>query len=240
CHRQGLVAVPCGHDLEPGEAQTRRQQLEDVRLVVDDEQPRLRALLTRRPSPAHRRHLRAHHRHDNTIGWGAEGFLGVSCKIAMNGDQVPWRHMPAQTRPARRERPIFVLGCPRSGTTLLQMMLHAHPRIAIPPETKFVMGAYRRRQSFGDLRKAKNREKVARWIINRPTGMFGDMQLDPALVIERVTAAPPTFGSLIAAIFKAYAEKHGRPRWGDKRPYYYQDVPALHRMFPDAQFVHIV
>jgi hypothetical protein len=31
------------------------------------------------------------------------------------------------------DRPIFVLGCPRSGTTLLQLMLHAHPRIAIPP-----------------------------------------------------------------------------------------------------------
>ncbi|WP_218171464.1 sulfotransferase [Streptomyces mirabilis] len=32
-------------------------------------------------------------------------------------------------------RPVFVLGCPRSGTTLLQLMLHAHPRTALPPET---------------------------------------------------------------------------------------------------------
>ena len=35
---------------------------------------------------------------------------------------------------AKDDRPIFVVGCPRSGTTLLQVMLHSHPRIAIAPE----------------------------------------------------------------------------------------------------------
>ncbi|MEN1884601.1 sulfotransferase [Streptomyces mirabilis] len=30
---------------------------------------------------------------------------------------------------------MFVLGCPRSGTTLVQLMLHARPRIALPPVT---------------------------------------------------------------------------------------------------------
>ncbi|MGW0073601.1 sulfotransferase, partial [Streptosporangium sandarakinum] len=28
------------------------------------------------------------------------------------------------------DRPIFIVGCPRSGTTLLQLMTHAHHRIA--------------------------------------------------------------------------------------------------------------
>jgi hypothetical protein len=49
------------------------------------------------------------------------------------------------------ERPIFVVGCPRSGTTLLQLMLHSHPRIAIPPETRFMLDIYERRLEFGDL-----------------------------------------------------------------------------------------
>ena len=35
-------------------------------------------------------------------------------------------------------QPIFLLGCPRSGTTLLRVMLNAHPRIALPPENRFV------------------------------------------------------------------------------------------------------
>ena len=43
------------------------------------------------------------------------------------------------------DRPIIVVGCPRSGTTMLQLMLHAHPRIAIPPETRFVLHAFEAR-----------------------------------------------------------------------------------------------
>ncbi|MGH3503551.1 MAG: sulfotransferase, partial [Nocardioidaceae bacterium] len=30
------------------------------------------------------------------------------------------------------------MGCPRSGTTLLGLMLQAHPKIAIPPESRFL------------------------------------------------------------------------------------------------------
>uniref|UniRef100_UPI00281255E6 sulfotransferase n=1 Tax=Streptomyces alfalfae TaxID=1642299 RepID=UPI00281255E6 len=56
-------------------------------------------------------------------------------------------------------RPVFLLGCPRSGTTLLQLMLHAHPRIALPPENRFVLPAYERRLAFGDLRDRGNRAR---------------------------------------------------------------------------------
>ena len=59
------------------------------------------------------------------------------------------------------DRPIFVVGSPRSGTTMLQLMLHAHPRIAIPPETRFFLTAHRRRGEWGDLRERANREKLA-------------------------------------------------------------------------------
>ena len=45
------------------------------------------------------------------------------------------------------DRPIFVVGCPRSGTTLFRVMLHAHPRIALPPENEYVMPAYHRVRS---------------------------------------------------------------------------------------------
>src|SRR5688572_24207411 len=32
----------------------------------------------------------------------------------------------------------FIVGVGRSGTTLLRLMLDAHPRLAIPPETQFI------------------------------------------------------------------------------------------------------
>ena len=51
------------------------------------------------------------------------------------------------------DRPVFVIGCPRSGTTMLQLMLHSHPRLAVPP-----IGVTHRRYSarpFGLLPRSK-------------------------------------------------------------------------------------
>ena len=137
-------------------------------------------------------------------------------------------------------RPIFVVGCPRSGTTLLQVMLHAHARIAIPPETRFLMQAYDARRDFGDLRDEANRRALASWIVDRKKTRFADLGLDRAEITERIASGPPTLGSAMGIVLRAYAERFGKPRWGDKRPGYFQRLPALLRMFPDAQFVQVV
>jgi Sulfotransferase family len=136
-------------------------------------------------------------------------------------------------------RPILVGGCPRSGTTMLQLMLHAHPRIAIPPETRFVLEGYRRRRAFLPLSSAENRRRLAGWIVDRPDSRFVDLRLDPKRVGADIEAAP-TLGSAFQAVFRAYAERFGKVRWGDKRPAYIANLPVLLRLFPDAQIVHIV
>jgi Sulfotransferase family len=138
------------------------------------------------------------------------------------------------------ERPIFILGCPRSGTTLLQLMLHAHPRIAIPPETRFVLTSYEARNTFGDLRREPNRMVLANSIVRERQTLFYDLGLDADEVFAEIIAGPPTLGSAIGIVFRAYARRFGKPRWGDKRPGYYQYIPALLRMFPDAQIVHLI
>ena len=76
------------------------------------------------------------------------------------------------------DRPIFVIGCPRSGTTMLQLMLHSHPRIAVPPETRFVVPGYYRRFSFGDLREEHNRRRLGRWIVSDKDTKFKELKLD--------------------------------------------------------------
>jgi len=138
------------------------------------------------------------------------------------------------------DRPIFVLGCPRSGTTLLQLMLHAHARIAIPPETRFVITAYEARNSFGDLRDEANRRALAGSIVDDRATLFYDLGLDADEIRAEIAGGPPTLGSAIGTVFRGYARRFGKPRWGDKRPGYYQYVPALRRMFPDAQFVSLI
>jgi hypothetical protein len=138
-----------------------------------------------------------------------------------------------------RDRPIFLVGCPRSGTTLLSAILHAHPRIAMPPETRFLLPAYHQRVEFGDLRDADNRRRLAERMTGRGT-RFPDLGLRRADVIDKIVAAPPTFGSAAGTIWRSFARDRGKARWGEKRPAYWREMDVVLRLFPDAQVIHLV
>jgi Sulfotransferase family len=137
------------------------------------------------------------------------------------------------------DRPVFVVGCPRSGTTLLSLMLHAHPNLAMPPETRFLITTWRRRARYGDLRTRQQRRALAARI-TRDRSRVRDLGLDPAELSPKIISGPPTIGSAFGIVFREFAQLHGRARWGDKRPGYYQEVDVLLRLFPDAQIVHII
>ncbi len=138
------------------------------------------------------------------------------------------------------ERPIFILGCPRSGMTLLRLMLRTHPRIAIAPETRFLLSAYEHRRAYGDLRELPNRRALAEWIVAGADTRFGELGLDPRTVASEIIDGPPTLGSAIGIALRAYARSLNRPRWGDMRPAYVQHIDELLRLFPDAQIVHVI
>lgn len=139
------------------------------------------------------------------------------------------------------DRPIFVVGCARSGTTLLQLMLHAHPRIAIPPETRFLTEAYEQRERFGDLRDPANVDALVDWIFVDPKQrLVRDLHLDTEEVRRRAHEVEPTIGTILGLVLAMYAERWDKPRWGDKRPSYFKRIDELLAMFPDAQFVHLI
>ncbi|GIH27785.1 sulfotransferase [Acrocarpospora phusangensis] len=138
------------------------------------------------------------------------------------------------------ERPIFVVGCPRSGTTMLQLMLHAHPRIAVPPESRILVQAYRERRTWGDLRRPKNRRALARWIARSSRTQFPDLGVDGDEFIRRAVEGPGSLGSVVGLVFQMFAELHGKARWGDKRPPYIRHLDAVLAMFPDAQIIHLI
>jgi Sulfotransferase family len=133
------------------------------------------------------------------------------------------------------DRPIFVSGCPRSGTTLLQVMLHAHQRIAIPPEDRELLEVYHARHRFGDLRKPSNHRRLAQHL-----GQGRRFKLGADAIRDAVLDAPATLGSALGAVRQAYAGKFDKPRWGDKRPAFLLHYDVILRLFPDAQLIHIV
>jgi Sulfotransferase family len=112
----------------------------------------------------------------------------------------------------------FVVGCSRSGTTLVRAMLDAHPGMAVPPESHFALAPDVRR-----LRRALRRERwFALWEIEAPD-------------LRGLGVA-----DAVRALFAAYAAKEGKPRYADKTPHYVSRLPELAARFPEARFLHVV
>ena len=127
--------------------------------------------------------------------------------------------------------PLILLGVSRSGTTLLRVILDRSPGIAIPDESFFVPLLARRHGRTIDA--TCFLDDVARIPAVRDWGV------PVADVASRVRTGMPT-EEAIAAIYEAYAARAGKPRWGDKTPMYMRHLPLLERLFPDAQYVHLV
>ncbi len=138
------------------------------------------------------------------------------------------------------DRPVFVIGCPRSRTTMLQLMLHSHPRLAVPPETRFLVPVYYRRRTWGDMRQAQRRRALAQWIATDRSTKFRELKIDKDEFVRQAVEGPGSLGSVLGIAFKMYADRFDKARWGDKRPSYVKQVDMLLRLFPDAQFIHLI
>ncbi|MGH2727706.1 MAG: sulfotransferase family protein [Actinomycetota bacterium] len=134
--------------------------------------------------------------------------------------------------------PIFVVGCARSGTTMLRAMLDAHRELAIPPESHFIPAMWRVRRRYGHPGPV-DASRMASDVVS--TFRFGEWGIPADAVRRRVdTLERPSFADAIDAVFLAYAGEHGKSRWGDKTPNYALDLALLADLFPDARFVHLV
>src|SRR4051812_20421534 len=132
--------------------------------------------------------------------------------------------------------PIFVVGLPRSGTTLLQSLIGAHPRIAAPPELFFGRRIVQFADMWGDL----NDDAVVRRIVDETLSLpnLADSGFDAERVFERARGGPRTYGGILDAVMSDYAERQGKQRWSEKSPM--QRSRGIWIFNPDAQVVHIV
>ncbi len=130
----------------------------------------------------------------------------------------------------------FVVGVGRSGTTLLRLMLDAHPQMAIPPETHFFDSVL---EASGRLRfgpeqalSAITEDEHRRW---NDFGLGQDELLDRFETIRRFNAP-----DALRAFYELYAEKQGKERWGDKTPPYVKTMRRIKRVLPEARFIHVI
>ncbi|MEO7197152.1 MAG: sulfotransferase [Solirubrobacterales bacterium] len=130
----------------------------------------------------------------------------------------------------------FVVGATRSGTTLLRLMLDAHPQIAIPSETHFIPELIAAREKHG----AKPEQMLELLTSHRRWGDFG---IDGDELAARWAELDPLTGpDAVRAFFALYADKQGggATRWGDKTPGYIKSMREIQTFLPEARFVHLI
>ncbi len=130
------------------------------------------------------------------------------------------------------ESPIFIVGCPRSGTTLLRNLLRSHPRVTFPAESHFIPAFYR---GYGDPHSDREAIDLARRILGLEWIRRWNLTLDPVAF-----ARDRSFRQVISRLYEAWARQENKPRWGDKTPHYVTDIGALVELFPAGKVIHIV
>jgi hypothetical protein len=144
--------------------------------------------------------------------------------------------------PDTAARPIFVVGLPRSGTTMLRLMLHRHPDVAVLSETWFGPRVWDRRWGF-PAREAPEPflpRLVDDFIRLLKSGGREDFPLDLSDYRQRVLNGPAHLNRLLSVLGDSWAAREGASRWGEKSPVHLRYMSVLAAMFPCAVFVHIV
>lgn len=132
----------------------------------------------------------------------------------------------------------FIVGVGRSGTTLVQAMLNAHPDLAFPFESHFIVPLAEQREQYErpeafDTRKFVD-DLCGWWSFQR----WG---IEHAAVMEALARPIPNdLADAVRRLYKLHARRRGKRLYGDKTPDYMLSLPFLARLFPEARFIHVI
>jgi hypothetical protein len=137
--------------------------------------------------------------------------------------------------------PVFVVGPPRSGTTLTARLLGALPGLFMPGETHFLEDIYRRPAGKADLRQRLPyvltglRTLYGRF--NEPADQRRIDTLWEAGAFERQLSRCRTYREIFEAFMSLQAASAGKGRWGNQVPRDVFELDTILEMFPDARVV---
>jgi len=142
----------------------------------------------------------------------------------MSGPVHKNRDNPGDTArpPQPNDAPFFIVGPPRSGTTLVQAMLASHPRLTIPPETELYL-RLPAKPSPADITRYEGTEA------------FREQRTPPQLlrgVGERA--------EVLRRLLAAHGERAGKPRVGEKSPHHLRHTGEIAADFPGAKFISVL
>lgn len=155
------------------------------------------------------------------------GMPQLPIKLEPRDEKIMSRKSEEKNSPRASDGPLFVVGVPRSGTSLLYALLNQHPQIALLYE--------------GDLPGLwplfLTRRSKAQWLErwNFWNGSIERHQIDTS----RIPSDVSDIGMATEAAYRQYAQKKGASIWGCKSPNQYDSLVRLAALFPNARFVMI-
>jgi hypothetical protein len=146
---------------------------------------------------------------------------------------APPSHKPTADR---SKAPVFVLGCGRSGTTLLYHMILSAGNFAVYRAESNILNQLEPR--FGDLSVLRNRERaVDAWIDSK---LFRRSGLDAGEIRSKILSDCNSGGSFLRIFMEEICRKQGVERWADCTPEHLLHVPRIKQTIPDALIIHII
>ena len=132
--------------------------------------------------------------------------------------------------------PVFVLGCPRSGTTVLYHMLLSAGNFAIYRAESNVFSVLVPR--FGNFRSEQNRRRLMRyWLQSK---LFQVSGLDAKQIEDRIMRDCRSGGDFLRILMESVAAKQGMSRWADCTPDHLLYLDEIRHQVPDAHIIHII
>jgi hypothetical protein len=136
----------------------------------------------------------------------------------------------------RSEAPVFVLGCPRSGTTVLYHMLLSAGGFANYRSESNVFNILV--PHFGGLHFARDRRRLMdAWVRSL---LFRVSGLDAAEITAKVVAQCHNGGDFLRLIMESVARNQNVARWADCTPHHLLSMVEIKRQIPNAIFIHII
>ena len=133
---------------------------------------------------------------------------------------------------------LFIVGCPRSGTTLLERIVNAHPQIAIMHETHWISRFEKKR--IGITKDGLVTSDLISALCNYHR--FHLLRISSEELKQLFESSMPiSYSSFVSKIFNLYGQNNGKSIVGDKTTGgYLRNIPLLHSLWPKAKFVHLI
>lgn len=130
--------------------------------------------------------------------------------------------------------PFFIVGCARSGTTMLRRVLDRHSQVCVPEETHFIPEVY---PAFARYVRRGQLDNAANLLNQQPIIRRWGLNIESQKFTGEDTKA--IYANAVSLLMTRKAKSHGKKYWGEKTPTYIHHIPFFVELFPQAKFIHI-